>query len=102
MFPHLAVHRRREENRRARRQRDRGQRMTGETVREFGDDVRGRRRDEQKIGAIRERDVPGMPAFLFVVETGGHRIFRKRLQRQRRDEFGRVLVSSRQKLRGLV
>lgn len=64
--------------------------MTGETVREFCDDVRGRGRDHEQIRTIRERDVSGMPALFFIVETGRHRIFRERLQRQWRNEFGRV------------
>ena len=91
MLPHFSIHRRRDQNWRARRERDRGERMTREAVREFRDDVRGRRRDEQKIGAICQLDVTGPPVFLFVIETRRHRILGKRLQSQRRNEFGRIL-----------
>ena len=91
MLPHLSVHGRCEQNRRARRERDRGERMTREPVREFGDDMRRRRRDEQKIGAICQFDVAGTPVLLFIIETCRDRIFGKRLQRQRRDEFGRIV-----------
>ena len=91
MLPHFSIHGRRDQNRRARGERDRGERMTGETVREFGDHVRGRGRDQQKIRAIGELDVTRPPVFFFVVETGRDRILRERLQRQRRDELRRVL-----------
>ena len=89
--PHFAVHGRREQNRRAGGECDRGQRMTGEAVRELRDDVRGRGRDEEQIRAVGERNVTGMPALFFVVETGRDRIFRERLQGKRRDKFRRVL-----------
>ena len=65
VFPHFSVHGRREQNRRAGRERDCGQRMTGQAVRQLRDDVRRRGRDHEQIGAIRQRDVPGMPALLF-------------------------------------
>ena len=56
----------------------------------------------EKIGAISQLDVPGSPVFLFIVETRRDRILGKRLQSERRDEFSRVLASSRQKRRGPV
>ena len=65
--------------------------MTRQTVREFGDDVRGGRRDQEKVRAIGEINVTGPPVFFFIVEAGRYRILGKRLQRQRRNEFGRVL-----------
>ena len=102
MLPHFSVHGRREQNRRARRQRDGGQRMTRQAVRQFGDDVRRGRRDQEKIRAVGQLDVARPPVFLFVEEAGRDRIFGKRLQRQRRDELGRVAASSRQKRRGLA
>ena len=39
--------------------------MTGEAVRQFSDDVRGGRRDEQEIGAIGEIDMSRAASFLF-------------------------------------
>ena len=64
--------------------------MVGQTVGEFGDDVRCRRRDQQQVRAVGELDVPGPPAFLLVKEAGCHRIFRKRLQCERRNKFSRI------------
>ena len=64
--------------------------MTRQTVRKLGDDVRGGGRDQEQVRAIRKVDVTGSPIFFFIVEAGRHRIFGKRLQRQRRNEFGRV------------
>src|SRR5205085_4535621 len=90
MFPHLSVHGRRDQNLRASGERDRGERMSGESVREFRNYVRRCRSDQQKVRAIREIDVSRPPAFFLVEETGGHRIFRKRLKRERRDELSRV------------
>ena len=44
-------------------------RMTGQTVRKFGDDVRGGRRDQKQVRAIREINVTGPPVFFFIVEA---------------------------------
>ena len=75
MLPHFSIHRRREQNWSARCERDGCKRMIGQTVRELGDDVRCRRRDQQQVRAVGELDVPGPPAFLLVKEAGCHRIF---------------------------
>lgn len=91
MLPHFSVHGRRKENRRARGERDRRKRVTGQAVRQFGDNVRCGGRDQQQVRAIRKIDVTGSPAFLLVVEARRHRIFGKRLQRQWRNEFSRIL-----------
>ena len=91
MRPHFSIHSGREQDRRARGERDGRERMTGETVRELGDDLRGGWRDEKEVCAIGELDVTGAPIFLFVIEAGRDRIFGKRLQGERRNKFGRVL-----------
>jgi hypothetical protein len=49
MRPHFSVHRRGHEDRRARGERDRGEGMTRQTVREFADYVRSCRRDQQQV-----------------------------------------------------
>src|SRR5205085_11521546 len=83
MLPHFSIHGWRDQNRRARGERNRRERMTGQTMRELCDDVCGGRRDQEQVCAIRESDVTGTPALFFVVEGGRHRIFGKRLQRER-------------------
>ena len=65
MLPHFSVHGRREQNRRARRERDRGQRMTGESVRQLRDDVRRRGSDEEKIWRDRRARYARDASFLF-------------------------------------
>ena len=75
--PHLAVHRGRDEDRRARRQRDGRQRVVGKTLREFRDDLRRGRCDEQQIRAVGQFDVARLPAFLFVEEIRHHRMLRQ-------------------------
>ena len=45
----------------------------------------------KQVRAIGELDVTGPPIFFLVKEAGCHRIFRKRLQRERRNKFSRVL-----------
>src|SRR5215211_6457216 len=91
MRPHFSVHRRRNQNGRTGGERDRRQRMTGQTTRELCEYVRSCRCDEQQVRTVGQLNVPGSPAFLFVEETRHHRIFRQRLQRERRNKFGRVL-----------
>ena len=53
--------------------------------------VRSCRCDQQQVRAVRQLNVARSPAFLFVEEARHHRIFRKRLQRERRNKFGRVV-----------
>ena len=84
---------------RARGEGDGGEGMIGETVRKFGDDIRGGRRDEEQVRAIRQLDMAGTPVFLFIVETRRYRILGQRLQCQRGNEFRSRPASSRQKLR---
>ena len=76
--------------------------MTRQSVREFSDDVRGRGRDEEKVGAIGQFDMSRPPVFLFIKEARRDGILRKSLKSQRRNEFNRVAASSRRKRRGLV
>jgi len=83
MLPHFSIHGRRDQNGRARGERDRRQRMTRQTVCKFGDDVRGGWRDQDQVCAIREINVARPPVFFLIVEGGRHRIFGKRLQRER-------------------
>ena len=45
----------------------------------------------RRFGAISELDVTGTPVFLFVKEACRDRILRKRLQRERRNEFSRIV-----------
>jgi hypothetical protein len=59
MIPHFAVHGRREQNRRAGGERNRGQRMTGEAVREFRDEVARGRCDEQESARSASAMWPG-------------------------------------------
>src|SRR5437899_8044616 len=98
MRTHLSVHRRRDENRRQGGERNRRERMVRQAVRELGDGVRRRRRNQKKIGAISQFDVSGSPIFFFVKKTRHHWIFGKRLQSQRRDELGRVAGHDRENL----
>ena len=91
MQPHLSIHGGRDQNGRARGERDRGERVMRQTVRELGDNVRRRRCDEEEIRSIGQLDVTGPPIFLFIKKTGHDRIFRERLQSERGNELGRVL-----------
>src|SRR6266516_3144420 len=91
MRPHFSVHRRRDQNRRAGGERDGRERMTRQTMCELGDYVRSSWRDQHQVPAVRKLNVARSPAFFFVEETRHHRIFRQRLQRERRNKFGRVM-----------
>jgi hypothetical protein len=91
MLPHFSIHGGREQNRRARGQCDGCERMIGQAMREFRDDVRCGRRDEKQVRAIRQLDVVRPPVFFFVKEAGRHWLLGKRLHREGRNEFRRVL-----------
>src|SRR5205814_645277 len=90
MRPHFSVHRRRDQNRRAGGERNRGQWMVCQPVGELSEDVGGGRRDQKEIRTISQFDMSGPPAFFFVEEARHHRVLGKRLQSKWRDEFGRV------------
>ena len=72
--------------------------MISQSMRELSDDVCRRRRNQKKVGAISQFDVPGSPIFFLVEKTRHHRIFGKGLQSQRRDELGRVVRHDRENL----
>src|SRR2546423_282099 len=57
VLEHVGVHRRREQHRRTRGGIERREEIVREAVREFGDDVGGGRRDEEKVDRRGERDV---------------------------------------------
>ena len=48
--------------------------MTGQTVRQLGDYVRGSWGNEKQVGAVGQLNVPRSPIFFFVEETGRNRI----------------------------
>ena len=49
--------------------------MARESMRQLCDNVCGRRRNQEKIGAIGERDVTRMPVLFLIVKAGRDRIF---------------------------
>ena len=87
-MPHLAVHRRSDDEWGPRGERDGGQSIVRNSTGELGDEVRRGGRDEQQIGVVRERDVAGMPGFFFIENSSRHRISREGLESERGDELG--------------
>ena len=65
--------------------------MTGQTMSKFRNNMRGGRCNEKQVRAIGELDVAGPPIFLFVKETGCHRVFGKRLQCKGGNKFSGIL-----------
>ena len=63
MLPHVHVHRRSHQNRRRRGQVHGGQKIVGDAVRKLGQNVGGRRSNDQRIGPLRLADV--LDAVLF-------------------------------------
>src|SRR5207247_10466969 len=68
----------------------RRQRMTGQSMCELRDDIRCRRCDEEKTGAISQLDMSRSPVFLFLKEARGDWILRKSLKGKWRDKFNRI------------
>ncbi len=90
VVPHVDVHRGCEQHRRARRQRDRGDRVVGLPRGQLGDRGRGRRRDHHEVGAIGELDVTDRRLLGQREEAREHRSPRQRLERHRADELLRA------------
>jgi hypothetical protein len=90
MEPHFAVHGRGVKEASAGGEGDGAEGIIGHASGEAGEDVGGRRGDENKVGAIGEVDVAGPPALLFIVEARDDRVLRQDLERERGDEFLRV------------
>jgi competence protein ComEC len=87
MLPHVAIHRRRNQQRRTRRQSDGGQRIIGKPMRECGEHVGGRRRDQQKVSLVSKLNVPWLPAVLLRQQVRDHRTARQGGQSQRCDKL---------------
>ena len=69
-------------------QQHRGGEIVGEATRHAGQDVGGGRRHDQQIGVARELDVAHLVLVGQREHVGIDAVFRQRLQRQRRHEFG--------------
>ena len=91
VLPHVDVHGRRQQHRRARRQHHRRQQIVGHAGREARDRVGGRRRDDDQVGLVGQADVPDLRLLGQVEELAPHRVARQRLHRERRDELRRGL-----------
>ena len=87
--PHLPVHRRGDQQRAFAGEAQRRQEIVGAALRELGQEVRRGRRDENGVGAARNRDVAHGVGCAGLPQVGQHRTAGQRLKRRRRDEFRR-------------
>ena len=90
MRPHLAVHRRRDQQRAALdrpRQAEQRQQVVGAAVQQLGDEVGARRRDQHGVGLARQVDVRHVVGVARVPLAGVDGAVRERLQRHRGDEL---------------
>ena len=90
--PHLAVHRRGEQQRAVARQRQGGEQVVGEAVGKLGKTVRRGRGDEQQVGFAGEGDVRHAVRRVRRPGVGDHRLAGERLEGQRGDEAGGSLA----------
>ncbi|HTD36504.1 MAG TPA: hypothetical protein VK669_03230 [Candidatus Limnocylindrales bacterium] len=88
VLEHRGVHRRSDDDRRARRQRDVRQQIVGEPERELRERVRRTRDDREHLGLARERDVRDLVNA--IPERGVDRTPRERGERRFADEALRV------------
>ena len=86
---HLRIHRRCDQQRRARRGIERRQEIVGDAVGELADDVGGGRRDQQQINRGRDRDVLDVGVHAVLELIGNHFSPGNRFERHRPDEPGR-------------
>ena len=89
MLVHLAVHRRRDDDRRAGGEAGRGHDVVGEPVRHRRQPARRGRRDEDGIGRVRGDDVADAPVGQELERVEHDRPARERLERERADELRR-------------
>ncbi len=89
VLEHVGVHRRREQDRLAQRQDERRQEVVGDPVRELGDDVGGRGRDQEQIDFRGERDVLDVRVHAGRELIADHPASRNRLERDGPDEAAR-------------
>jgi hypothetical protein len=85
--PHAVVHRRDEQHRGFGREETRGEQVVREAMRHAREKVRRRRRDDDRVRSLGERDVIERPPGL--EQVGVHRPARQRLERHRPHELGR-------------
>src|SRR5690625_2160146 len=88
MTEHLSIHRRRDQNRSPTGEIKRGQFIIGQPIRKLCQQIRRRRRYQQKIGLIGEFDVPGLPV-PFIPKIASNRIPAHNLEGQRRNKLFR-------------
>ena len=87
----MRVHRGAYNNRARRRQKRGGHHIVGDAVGKFRDDVRRRGCHAHDVGLLRKRDVLDGRIVAVIERIGEHHILGKRLERERRHEFRRIL-----------
>jgi len=87
VIPHVHVHRRREQHRRAGREHDRGDRVVGLARRQPRQRARRGRRDHDQVGLIGELDMPDRRLLGEAEQIGEHRPAGQRLEGHRPDEL---------------
>ena len=90
MGPHLAVHRRRDQQRAALdrpRQAEQREQIVGAAMQQLGDEVGARRCDQHRVGLAREVDVRHVVGFARIPLAGVDGAVGERLQRHRGDEL---------------
>ena len=78
--PHVAVHRRRDDHRRARRERRRGHDVAGQPAGHGAQPVRGRRGDDDRVGGVGDDDVADPPVGQQREDVGLDGVARQRLR----------------------
>ena len=86
VFPHLAVHRRRHQQRAIAGEGQCAQQIIGEAIGELGDEISRCRRNQQRIGVARKVDVRHVIGDACIPLVGENRLARKRLESDRRHE----------------
>ena len=87
--PHMRVHRRREQDRLVGRKQHRGRQIVRLPGCHFGDQIRGRRRDDDQIGLARHADMADIEFALRIEQIGVGALAGERAGRERRDEMRR-------------
>ena len=85
--PHLRVHRRRDQDRLVGREQHGGGEIVGMAARHLGDQVGGRRRDDDEIGVARQADMADVELALRIEQVGIGALAAERAGGERRDEM---------------
>ena len=95
MLPHAHIHGGRDEHRLVGGEQHGGGEIVGEAMRHLGEEVGGRRRDDDQVGLARQADMADLGLVLEVEQIGEGLLLGEHGERERGDELGAAFGQDR-------